>query len=91
MQRSKASDAALSRELGINIKTVAKWRERVGEARMGPGEVRSTALGPEGKAAAVAFRRRTLLPLEFKRPGIDPGDRLQRGTACMHFSPRSRT
>ena len=28
IQRSKASTAALSRELGINVKTVAKWRKR---------------------------------------------------------------
>jgi len=28
IQRSKASNAALSRELGINVKTVAKWRKR---------------------------------------------------------------
>ena len=30
IQRSKASNAALSRELGINVKTVAKWRKRDG-------------------------------------------------------------
>ncbi len=28
IQRSKASNAALSRELGMNVKTVAKWRKR---------------------------------------------------------------
>jgi DNA-binding transcriptional regulator YiaG len=27
IQRSQASNAALSRELGINVKTVAKWRK----------------------------------------------------------------
>ena len=27
IQRSQASNAALSRELGLNVKTVAKWRK----------------------------------------------------------------
>ena len=45
IQRSKASNAALSRELGINVKTVAKWRKRdsVQDAAMGPKEAHSTA------------------------------------------------
>ena len=30
MQRSQASNAALSRAPGVNIKTVAKWREQNG-------------------------------------------------------------
>lgn len=66
IQRSQASNAALSRELGINVKTVAKWRqrERVEDARMGPKEARSTTLSPDEEAAVVAFRRHTLLPLD---------------------------
>lgn len=66
IQRSQASNAALSRALGINVKTVAKWRkrERVEDARMGPKEVRSSALSPDEEAAVVAFRRHTLLPLD---------------------------
>ena len=28
IQRSSATSAALSRDLGINVKTVAKWRKR---------------------------------------------------------------
>ena len=38
IQRSQASNAALSREPGINVKTVAKWRKRDGVegARMEP-------------------------------------------------------
>ncbi|UWQ35433.1 IS481 family transposase (plasmid) [Leisingera sp. M527] len=66
IQRSKASNAALSRDLGINVKTVAKWRkrERVEDARMGPKVARSTALSLEEEAAVVAFRRHTLLPLD---------------------------
>ena len=66
IQRSKASNAALSRELGINVKTVAKWRKRdsVQDAAMGPKEVRSTVLSIEEEAVIVAFRRHTLLPLD---------------------------
>lgn len=53
-------------ELGINVKTVAKWRKRdyVADAAMGPKEVRSTVLSIEEEAVIVAFRRHTLLPLD---------------------------
>lgn len=66
IQRSHASNAALSRTLGINVKTVAKWRKRgsVEDARMGPKEVRSTVLSIDEEAVIVAFRRHTLLPLD---------------------------
>jgi transposase InsO family protein len=66
IQRSQASNAALSRTLGINVKTVAKWRKRasVEDARMGPKEVRSTVLTSAEEAIVVAFRRHTLLPLD---------------------------
>ena len=66
IQRSQASNAALSRTLGINVKTVAKWRKRdhVADAQMGPKEVHSTVLSIEEEAVIVAFRRHTLLPLD---------------------------
>jgi hypothetical protein len=66
IQRSKTSNAALSRQLGINVKTVAKWRKRgsVEDTRMGPKEVRSTVLSIEEEAIIVAFRRHSLLPLD---------------------------
>src|SRR5210317_22510 len=66
IQLSKASNAALSRELGVNVKTVAKWRKRdhVSDARMGPKEVYSTVLSVQEEAVIVAFRRHTLLPLD---------------------------
>lgn len=65
-QRSRASNAALSRELGINVKTVARWRKRDGvqDAAMGPKEAHSTVLSIEEEAVIVAFRRHTLLPLD---------------------------
>ena len=56
----------MSRELGINPKTVAKWRKRqtVEDQKTGPTEPRSTVLSEEEKAVVVAFRRHTLLPLD---------------------------
>lgn len=66
IQRSKASNASLSRKLGINVKTVAKWRKRdhVADAQMGPKEVHSTVLSIEEEAVIVTFRRHTLPPLD---------------------------
>ena len=66
IQRSQASIAELSRELGINPKTVAKWRKRqtVEDRKTGPKEPRSTVLSAEEEAMIVAFRRHTLLPLD---------------------------
>ena len=66
IQRSKASLATLSRELGINPKTVAKWRKRQTSEDMktGPKEPRSTVLTEAEEAMVVAFRRHTLLPLD---------------------------
>ena len=66
IQRSQASLAALSKELGINPKTVAKWRKRatVEDVKTGPKEPRSTVLTEAEEAAVVAFRRHTLLPLD---------------------------
>jgi len=66
IQRLQASSAALSRELGINVKTVAKWRkrDRVEDTKMGPKVAHSTVLSIEEEAIIVAFRRHTLLPLD---------------------------
>ena len=66
IQRSQASLAQLSRELGINPKTVAKWRKRgtVEDLKTGPKEPRSTVLTEAEEATVVAFRRHTLLPLD---------------------------
>jgi transposase-like protein len=66
IQRSQASLAQLSRELGINPKTVAKSRKRakVEDLKTGPKEPRSTILTEAEEATIVAFRRHTLLPLD---------------------------
>ena len=52
--------------MGINLKTVAKWRKRatVEDRKTGPSEPRSTILTEAEEAAVVAFRRHTLLPLD---------------------------
>jgi hypothetical protein len=66
IQRSQATTAALSRELGINVKTVAKWRKRetLEDRKTGPTEPRSTVLSSSEEAMIVALRRHTLLPLD---------------------------
>ncbi|MEM1362979.1 MAG: transposase, partial [Pseudomonadota bacterium] len=55
IQRSQASTAELSRELGINPKTVAKWRKSatVEDRKSGPKEPRSTVLSEEEDAVVV--------------------------------------
>jgi transposase-like protein len=49
-------------ELGINPKTVAKWRKRatVEDMKTGPTEPRSTVLTEAEEAMVVAFRRHTV-------------------------------
>jgi hypothetical protein len=66
IQRSQASLATLSRELGINPKTVAKWRKRttVEDLKTGPREPRSMVVTEAEEAMIIAFRRHTLLPLD---------------------------
>jgi hypothetical protein len=66
IQRSQASLWARSQDLGINPKTVAKWRNRttVEDLEAGPKEPRSSVLTEAEEAAIGAFRRHTLLPLD---------------------------
>jgi hypothetical protein len=66
IQRSQASLATLSRELGINPKSVAKWRKRatVEDLKTGPKAPHSTTLTEAEEAMVVAFRRHTFLPLD---------------------------
>ena len=59
IQRSQALLSTLSRELGINPKTVAKWRKRatVEDLKTGPKDPHSTTLTQAEEAAVVAFRQ----------------------------------
>jgi hypothetical protein len=61
---------------------VAKWPKRatVENLKTGPKEPRSIVLTESEEAMIVAFRRHTLLPLEFERQKTDLGDRLVRRT-----------
>ncbi len=89
IQRSQASLLTLSRELGVNPKTVAKWRKgaTVEDMKTGPTAPRSTTLGEAEEAMVVAFRRHTPLPLDdciyALQPSIPPLTRsaLHR---CLH-------
>ena len=66
IQASSESLAKLAARFGLDPKTVAKWRGRpsVADAPMGPKVPVSTVLTSLEEAAAVAFRQRTLLPLD---------------------------
>jgi transposase InsO family protein len=66
LQTSQATTRRLAARYGLNPKTVAKWRGRTttADARMGPARPRSTVLTETEEAIVVAFRRRTLLPLD---------------------------
>jgi len=57
IQRSLTTTVALSRELGINVKTVD-------DRKTGPTQPGSRVLGADEEAMIVAFRRHTLLPME---------------------------
>ena len=74
IQRSQASLATLSRELGINPKTVAKWRKRetVEDLKTGPKKPRSTVLTEAEEAMIIAFRRHTLLSLDGCLYAVQP-------------------
>ena len=64
----------MSRELGINPKTVAKWRKRetVEDLKTGPKERHSTVLTEAEEAMIVAFRRHMLLPLDDCLHALQP-------------------
>lgn len=91
IQRSQATNAALSRELGINVKTVAKWRKRetLEDRKTGPTEPRSTVLSASEEAMVVAFRRHTLLPLDDCLYALQPSTPHPLAGRRMKHSPRS--
>jgi transposase-like protein len=64
IQRSQALLATLSREMGINHKTGAKWRKRatVENLKTGSKDPHLSTLSEAEEAMVVAFRRHTLLP-----------------------------
>ena len=66
LQASKDSVRALAARYGLNAKTVCKWRKRTttADAPMGPKTPESAVLTPAEEAVVVAFRQKTLLPLD---------------------------
>jgi transposase-like protein len=65
-QASQESTRALAARYGLNPKTVKKWRSRTttADASMGPKAPKSTVLTLAEEAIVVAFRQKTLLPLD---------------------------
>src|SRR5580700_10807454 len=66
-QASQESTRSLAARYGVNAKkTVKKWRSRTttAGAPMGPKTPKSTVLTPAEEAIVVAFRQKTLLPLD---------------------------
>jgi len=66
-QASQESTRSLAARYGVNAKkTVKKWRSRttMAGAPMGPKTPKSTVLTPAEEAIVVAFRQKTLLPLD---------------------------
>jgi len=66
LQASKESARSLAARYGLNAKTVRKWRGRTTttDEPMGPKTPKSTVLTPAEEAIVVAFRQKTLLPLD---------------------------
>lgn len=66
LQASKAKTSVLAKLYGLSRTTVTKWRSRstTADAPMGPREPHSTVLTQVEEAMIVAFRQRTLLPLD---------------------------
>ena len=66
IQESSETNKALAARLGLNLKTVAKWRSRptTSDARKGPRPV-STVLSAAEEALIVVFRKHTRFPIDI--------------------------
>ena len=66
IQKSDESDTKLAKRLGVNRKTVAKWKARdsTNDAPMGPKDPRSSLVNIEEEAIIIAYRRHTRLSLD---------------------------
>ena len=74
IQQSEESDRALAARLGLNPKTVAKWRSRTTteDARKGPTRPVPTMLSAVQEALIVVFRKHTRLPLNASLAHLKP-------------------
>ena len=61
IQQSEESDRALAANMGVNVKTVAKWRRRAStdDAPMGPKRSSERSLNSAQEAGAVVLRKLT--------------------------------
>jgi transposase-like protein len=66
VQESGQSNRALAKELGVNRKTIAKWKHRseTSDVAMGPKRPVSTSLTFAEEALIVVFRKHTRLTLD---------------------------
>jgi len=73
IQESSETTKALAARLGLNLKTVAKWRSRrtTSDARKGPRPV-STVLSATEEALVVVFRKHTRFPLDICLAHLKP-------------------
>ena len=78
MQSSQATTAALSRDLGVNVKALAKWRKRVTveDRKTGATQPSSTVPSADEDAMIVAVRRPTLLPMDDCCPSYNQPSRI---------------
>ena len=78
IQRSQASLATLSQELGINPKTVAKWRKRatVEDLKTGPKAPHSSEGKTKIRIVATATGRRAFRGMSRRYSHLPPDGRL---------------
>jgi transposase len=72
IQRSQDTDRACAERLGVDVKTVAKWRRRTGveDAPKGPKTTRQRTLAGEREVLVVAVRQLTWGSLEVLLPRL---------------------
>jgi len=65
-QTSEESSRTLAARYDLNPRTARKWRRRTttADAPMGPQAPKSTVPTPAEEAIVVAFRQKTVLPLD---------------------------
>jgi hypothetical protein len=73
IKESSETNKALAARLGLNLKTVAKWRSRptTSDARKGPKPV-STVLSATEEAIIVVFRKHTRFTLDVCLAHLKP-------------------
>ena len=73
IQESSETNTALAARLGLNIKTIAKWRSRatMSDARKGPRPA-STVLSAAEEALIIVFRKHTRFTLDVCLAHLKP-------------------